>query len=118
MTTTENSMSQIQFEAFEVNFNDSSTSVNTGYAILQTIFCVILLPTSLTLIFGIVYYEHFGVDSQKRSFYNRSISALFATLGLNEIFIFVPVSLSPYAVGQVLWVTVWAWLLPCPGDSS
>ena len=91
--TTENSMSQIQFEAFEVNFNDSSTSVNTGYAILQTIFCVILLPTSLTLIFGIVYYEHFGVDSQKRSFYNRSISALFATLGLNEIFIFVPVTI-------------------------
>ena len=83
--STENSLQ------FETKFDDTS-SVKTGYAVLQTIVCLILLPTSLTLIFGIVHYEHFGVDSKKRSFFNRSISAWFATIGLVEIFIFPTVT--------------------------
>ena len=69
------------------------TSVDYQIAVLQTVMCIVLLPTSLTLIFGIVHYEHFGVDSKKRSFFNQAISALFISLGLNEISIMVSITI-------------------------
>ena len=75
---------------FEVNF---ITSVGKETAILQTVVCSVILPISLTLIFGILQYEHYGVDSQKRSFFNQSISAWFACLGFNELFVFVPMTI-------------------------
>ena len=75
---------------FEVLF---ITSVDNQIAVLQTVMCIALLPTSITLIFGIVHYEHFGVDSQKRSFFNQAISALFISLGLNEILVVVPITI-------------------------
>ena len=67
---------------FEVLF---ITSVDYQIAVLKTVMCIVMLPISLTLIFGIVNYEHFGVDSQKRSFFNQAISGFFISLGLNEI---------------------------------
>ena len=67
---------------FEVIF---ITSVDEQIAILQTVVFSAMLPISLTLISGIVHYEHFGVDSQKRSFFNQAISGFFISLGLNEI---------------------------------
>ena len=75
---------------FEVLF---ITSVDKQIAVLQTAMCIVLLPISLTLIFGIVNYEHFGVDSQKRSFYNQTISAWFISLGLNEILVMVSITI-------------------------
>ena len=75
---------------FEVLF---ITSVDNQIAVLQTVMCIALLPTSLTLIFGIVHYEHFGVDSQKRSFFNQAISAFFVSLGFNEISVVLPITI-------------------------
>ena len=75
---------------FEVIF---ITSVDEQIAILQTVICSVMLPISITLIFGIVHYEHFGVDSQKRSFFNQAISAFFVSLGLNEISVVLPVTI-------------------------
>ena len=75
---------------FEVLF---ITSVDNQIAVLQTVMCIVLLPTSLTLIFGIIHYEHFGVDSKKRSFFNQAISALFISLGFNGIFVMVSMTI-------------------------
>ena len=75
---------------FEVLF---ITSVDTQVAILQTVLCIVLIPISITLIFGIVNYEHYGVDSQKRSFFNQAISAWFISLGLNGIFVMVSITI-------------------------
>ena len=75
---------------FEVIF---ITSVDEQIAILQTVVCSAMLPISLTLIYGIVHYEHFGVDSQKRSFFNQAISAFFVSVGLNEILVAVPITI-------------------------
>ena len=75
---------------FEVIF---ITSVDEQIAILQTVVCSVMLPISLTLIFGIVHYEHFGDDSQKRSFFNQAISAFFISLGLNGILVLVPITI-------------------------
>ena len=75
---------------FEILF---ITSVDYQIAVVQTVMCIVLLPISLTLIFGIVHYEHFGVDSQKRSFFNQAISALFISLGLNGIFVMVSMTI-------------------------
>ena len=81
---------------FEVNF---ITSVDTDVATLQTVFCVAMLPISLILIFGIVHYEHFRVDSQKRSFFNQAMSAWFTVVGLNEVLVFP-------------WITIRCWTGP------
>ena len=75
---------------FEVVF---ITSVDKQLAILQTVICSVTLPISLSLIFGIVHYEHYGVDSQKRSFFNQAMSAFFINLGLNEILALVPITI-------------------------
>ena len=75
---------------FEVIF---ITSVDEQIAILQTVICSVMLPISITLIFGIVHYEHFGVDSQKRSFFNQALSACYISLGLNEILVVVPITI-------------------------
>ena len=60
----------------------SMTSVDTNVAILQTVTCMVGLPISLILTYGIILYEHEGVDSQKRSVFNQLISAFFAALAL------------------------------------
>ena len=66
-------MDEIQtLPEFEVIF---ITSVDENIAILQSVICTIIVPVSLLLIYGIVHYEHFGVDPQKRSFFNKSIGA-------------------------------------------
>ena len=78
------------------------TSVDEQIAILQTVVCSVMLPISLTLIFGIVHYEHFGDDSQKRSFFNQAISAFFISLGLNGILVLVPITIRRSDVGQGL----------------
>ena len=75
---------------FEVLF---ITSVEEQIAILQTVMCSVILPISLTLIFGIVHYEHYGVDPQKRSFFNQAISAFFISMGLMEILSVVPITI-------------------------
>ena len=61
--------------------NEYSAPVDSNVAILQTIVCVCVVPIGILLIYGIVLYEHEGVDSQKRSIFNQLISAAFVALG-------------------------------------
>ena len=75
---------------FEVDF---LTSVDPDIATIQTVSCIVILPISLALILGIVHYEHFGIDSKKRSFFNQAISAFFISLGLNEICVVAPITI-------------------------
>ena len=77
----------------EVNKVDYVTSVDTNVAILQTIVCLVALPLGIFLIYGIVLYEHFGVDSQKRSIFNQLISATFTTLGLTGLTGVIPITI-------------------------
>ena len=84
-------MDEIQtLPEFEVIF---ITSVDENIAILQSVICTIIVPVSLLLIYGIVHYEHFGVDPQKRSFFNQAISAWFLSLGILELLVFVPITI-------------------------
>ena len=85
-STMENTTAWPQFEVIFL------TSVDEYFAVLQTVLCILILPISLTLIFGICHYEHFGVDSQKRSFFNQAISAVFVCLGFNQIFVLIPMT--------------------------
>ena len=85
-STMENTTAWPQFEVIFL------TSVDEDFAVLQTVLCILVLPISLTLIFGIRHYEHFGVDSQKRSFFNQAISAVFVCLGFNQIFVLIPMT--------------------------
>ena len=61
--------------------NEYSAPVDTNVAILQTITYIAVVPVGILLIYGIVLYEHEGVDSQKRSIFNQLISATFMALG-------------------------------------
>ena len=90
---------------FEVNF---ITSVDPEFAILQTVFCIVMLPVSLILMFGIVHYEHFGVDSMKRSFFNQALSALFTVFALNEVLIFTAITIRSWTgpLGHVIGILV------------
>ena len=76
-----------------LNEFDYITSVDTNVAILQTTICIITLPIGFFLIYGIVLYEHEGVDSQKRSIFNQLISAIFITLGSNGLIVTVSITI-------------------------
>ena len=71
----------------------SMTSVDTNVAILQTVTCMVGLPISLILTYGIILYEHEGVDSQKRSVFNQLISAFFAALALIHLTSTIPITI-------------------------
>ena len=90
---------------FEVLF---ITSVDYQIAVLKTVMCIVMLPLSLTLIFGIVNYEHFVVDSQKRSFFNQAISAFFVSLGFNEILVVLPITIRCWSgpLGHIISIIV------------
>ena len=71
----------------------SSVPVDTKVAILQTVICIVVLPIGIILIYGIVLYEHEGVDSQKRSLFNQLISAVFVALGLSTLICTIPITI-------------------------
>ena len=71
----------------------SSVPVDTNVAILQTVICIVVLPIGIILIYGIVLYEHEGVDSQKRSLFNQLISAVFVALGLSTLICTIPITI-------------------------
>ena len=64
---------------FEVEF---ITSVSKEVSLILTIIGLTLFPISYLLIFGIIKYEYDGGDPQKRSVFNRLVSALFFSIGL------------------------------------
>lgn len=73
---------------------DYVTSVDTNVAILQTVVCLVALPLGILLVYGIVLYEHFGVDSQKRSIFNQLISATFSNgVGLAGLTGVIPITI-------------------------
>ena len=72
---------------------DFITEVDTKVAILQSIICLTVLPFGLFLIYGIVLYEHFGVDAQKRSILNQLMSAIFVDMGLNGLLVVLTITL-------------------------
>ena len=72
---------------------DFITVVDTNIAILQSLICVTILPLGLCLIYGIVLYEHFGVDAQKRSIFNQLISAIFVDMALNGLVVVLAMTL-------------------------
>ena len=63
------------------------TSVSTEVSIIITIIGLTLFPLSHLLIFGIIDYEYNGGDPQKRSVFNRLVSALLLSMGLNAFFV-------------------------------
>ena len=69
---------------FEVDF---VTSVSTEVAIATTIIGLTLFPIAYALILGVIQYEYDGGDPQKRSVFNRLMSVLFVSMGLNGLFI-------------------------------
>ena len=73
--------------------SEPMTSVDTNVAILQTVTCTVGLPIGTILIYGIVLYEHEGVDSQKRSVFNQLISAFFAALALIHLVSTIPITI-------------------------
>ena len=89
----------LNFHKANVSYNDfnidveSMTSVDSNVAILQTVTCVVGLPISIILIYGIVLYEHEGVDSQKRSVFNQLISAFFSVVALALLTITIPITI-------------------------
>ena len=91
-----------------LNEFDYITSVDTDIAILQTTICIISLPISFFLIYGIVLYEHEGVDSQKGSIFNQLISAAFITLGSNGLIVTVSISIRCWTgpLGHLIGLTV------------
>ena len=62
------------------------TRVDTSIAILQTATYLTIGFIGIPLIMGIIHYEHFGVDAQKRSILNQLISHFFGTIGLCVLF--------------------------------
>ena len=71
----------------------SITSVDTNIAILQTVVCMVVLPIGTILIYGIVLYEHEGVDSQKRSVFNQLISSVFVALEISVLTCTIPITI-------------------------
>ena len=70
------------YNDFNIDTESMTTSVDSNVAILQTVTCMVGLLIGIILMYGIVLYEHEGVDSQKRSVFNQLISAFFAALAL------------------------------------
>ena len=70
-----------------------STSVDTSVAILQTIVYLVTVPIGILLIYGIVLYEHEGVDSQKRSIFNQLISSTFIAVGSTVLIVNTTISI-------------------------
>ena len=62
------------------------TTVDTRIVVLQTTAYVAVCLIGIPLILGIVYYEHYGVDAQKRSILNQLISHFFGTIGICVLF--------------------------------
>ena len=60
--SSEVNLSNSTFLESEYNIN---SVVDTNVAILQTVICIVVLPIGIILIYGIVIYEHEGVDSKK-----------------------------------------------------
>ena len=60
--------------------------VDTNNVILQTVTYATVCFIGIPLIVGIIHYEHFGVDAQKRSILNQLISQFFGTIGLCVLF--------------------------------
>ena len=75
------------------NESESTTSVDTNVAILQTVVCMVALPIGTILIYGIVLYEREGVDSQKRSVFNQLISAAFVALEISVLTCTIPITI-------------------------
>ena len=87
---------------------DYTTSVDTDIATLQTVVCIISMPLGMFLFYGIVLYEHVGVDSQKRSIFNQLISATFVTLASNGTIVTVSITIRCWTgpLGHVMGVTI------------
>ena len=91
-------MRQTSFKMYVGTFNSSFdsppqlkveyiTSVSTEVSVILTIIGLTLFPLSYLLIFGIIKYESHGGDPQKRSVFNRLVSALLFSMGLNAFFV-------------------------------
>ena len=61
-------------------------AVDTRIAVLQTTCYIAVCFIGIPLILGIINYEHFGVDAQKRSILNQLISLFFGTVGICVLF--------------------------------
>ena len=87
---------------------DYITRVDINVAILQTVVCMVTLPIGIILVYGIVLYEHEGVDSQKRSIFNQLISAAFITLGFCGLTITIPLTIRCWTgpFGHILGIIV------------
>ena len=79
-----NSSQSWPWPRFEVDF---VTSVSTEVAIATTIIGLTLFPIAYALILGVIQYEYDGGDPQKRSLFNRLMSILFVSMGLDGLFI-------------------------------
>ena len=66
---------------------DYSTQVDTNVAILRTAIYIITVPIGIAMIYGIVLYEHVGVDPKKRSIFNQLISATFINFGVDGLIV-------------------------------
>ena len=87
----EMNLSNSTFLESECNIN--SVMVDTNVAILQTVICIVVVPIGIILIYGIVLYEHEGVDSKKRSLFNQLISDFFVALGILTLICTVPITI-------------------------
>ena len=87
---------------------DYITTVDTNVAILQTVVCMVTLPIGIILVYGIVLYEHEGVDSQKRSIFNQLISSVFITLSLTGLTATIPMTIRCWTgpFGHILGIIV------------
>ena len=81
------------YNDFNIDTESMTTSVDSNVAILQTVTCMVGLPIGIILMYGIVLYEHEGVDSQKRSVFNQLISAFFAALALALLTSTIPITI-------------------------
>ena len=81
------------YNDFNIDTESMTTSVDSNVAILQTVTCMVGLPIGIILMYGIVLYEHEGVDSQKRSVFNQLISAFFAALALIHLVSTIPITI-------------------------
>ena len=90
----------LEFALFEKNIEKKIVSTGLGLTVLFGIFLMIMESLGNYLLFCMVWYEKFGIDSKKRTITNQLLSRMILALIFYNIFfmpLFFGVFLTPYS---------------------
>ena len=90
----------LEFALFDKNIEKKIVSTSLGLTVLFGIFLMIMESLGNYLLFCMVWYEKFGIDSKKRTITNQLLSRMILALIFYNIFfmpLFFGAFLTPYS---------------------